>query len=128
MNSRIENLLSRVVSLEECFNSLPIDETDQRRRFESIRYVIVLLYSRCLFSSSKLNVVGKQLRLLSENQGLPRVTDHVQDDDGLFRCLDDLQDAILDYRVSSQPDALFSINEDSRWRNRRQSAIRSLDR
>ena len=49
MNNRIENLLSRVVSLEECFDSLPIDMTDQRRRFESIRYVAVLLYSRCSF-------------------------------------------------------------------------------
>ena len=116
MNNRIENLLSRVVSLEECFNSLPIDETDQRRRFESIRYVAVLIYSRYSFHSSKLNVVGGQLRLLSENQGPPRLTDHVQDDGDLFRSLDDLQEAILDYRVrlQPQPDALFSINEDNR--------------
>ena len=42
MNNRIENLLPRVVSLEECFNSLPIDEADQRCRFESIRYAVVL--------------------------------------------------------------------------------------
>ena len=116
VNKRIENLLSRVVSLEECFNSLPIDETDQRRRFESIRYVAVLFYSRYSFPSSKLNAVGEQLQLLSENQGLPRLTDYVQDDDNLFRSLDDLQEAIFDYRVRSQPrnDALFNINEDSR--------------
>ena len=81
-----------------------------------MRYVAVLLHSRCSYPSSKLNVIGEQLRLLSENQGLPRLTDHVQDDDDLFRCLDDLQEAILDYRVRSQPqpDALFSINGDSR--------------
>ena len=121
MNNRIENLLARVVSLEECFNSLPIDKTDQRRRFESIRYVAVILYSRCSFPSSKLGLIGGQLRLLSEKQGLPRLTDCVQDGDDLFRCLDDLQEAIVDYRVRSQPqpDALFNINEDSRWRNRR---------
>ena len=80
-----------------------------------MRYVAVLFHSCCSYPSSKLNVIGEQLRLLSENQGLPRLTDHVQDDD-LFRCLDDLQEAILDYRVRSQPqpDALFSINRDSR--------------
>ena len=129
MNNRIGNLLSRVVSLEECFDSLPIDETDQRRRFESIQYVAFLLYSRCSFPSSKLNAVGGQLRLLSEEQGLPGLTDHVHDDD-LFRSLDDLQEAIFDYRVRSQlqPDSLFNIDEDSRWRNRRQSATSSSDR
>ena len=81
-----------------------------------MRYVAVLFHSRCSYPSSKLNVVGEQLQLLSENQGLPRLTDDVQDDDDLFRCLDDLQEAILDYRVRSQPqpDALFSIDEDSR--------------
>ena len=103
MNNRIENLLLRVVSLEECFNSLPIDKTDQRRRFESIRYAAALLYSRCSYPSSKLDAVGEQLRLLSKNQGLPRLTDHVQDDDDLFRSLDDLQEAIFNYRVCSQP-------------------------
>ena len=103
MNDRIKNLLSRVVSLEECFNSLPIDETDQRRRFESIQYVTVLLYSRCSFPSSKLDVVRGELRLLlSEKQGLPQLD--AQDDD-LLRPLDDLQEAILDYRVRSQPRA-----------------------
>ena len=49
MNSRIENLLSRVVSLEERLNSRPSDVADQRRREELIRYVIVLLYSRAHF-------------------------------------------------------------------------------
>ena len=109
MNNRIRNLLSRVVSLEECFNSLPIDKTDQRRRFESIRYVTVVLYSRCSFPSSKLNVIGGQLRLLSEKRGLPQPTDH--EDDDLFRSLDDLQEAILDYRVrsQSQPDDYFKL-------------------
>ena len=105
MNNRIGNLLSRVVSLEECFDSLPIDETDQRRRFESIRYAAALLYSHYSYPSSKLDVIGEQLRLLSEKWGSPRLTDHVQDDDddNLFRSLDDLQEAILDYRVRSQP-------------------------
>ena len=103
MNNRIENLLPRVVSLEECFNSLPIDETDQKHQFESIRYVAVILYSRCSFPSSKLDDIRERLRLLSEKQGLPQLTDCVQDDDDLFRCLDDLQEAIFDYRVRSQP-------------------------
>ena len=80
--------------------------------------------------SSKLDVLGEQLRLLAEKPGLPQLIDCVQDDDNLFRSLDDLQEAILDYRVRSQPqpDAVFNINDDSRWRNRRQSATRSSDR
>ena len=82
-----------------------------------------------LISFSALDVVREQLWLLSEKRGLPRLIDHVQDYDDLFRSLDDLQEAILDYRVRSQPqpDALFNINDDSRWRNRRQSATRSSD-
>ena len=116
MNKRIENLLSRVVSLEECFNSRPSDVADQRRRDDLIRYVTILLYSRCSFPYSKLDVVGEQLRSLSEKPGLPQLADHVQDDDDLFRSFDDLQEAILDYWVRSQPqpDALCNINEDSR--------------
>ena len=130
MNNRIENLLSRVISLEECFNSRPSDVADQRRRDDLIRYATVLLYSRCPFPSSKLDVLGEQLRLLTEKPGLPQLTDCVQDDGDLFRSLDDLQEAILDYRVrsQSQPDPLFIINGDSRWHNRRQSATSSSDR
>ena len=75
---------------------------DQRRRDELIQYVTVILYFRCSYPSSKLDVIGGQLRLLSEEQGLSRLTDHLQDDD-LFQSLDDLQEAILDYRVRSKP-------------------------
>ena len=130
MNNRIENLLSRVVSLEERFNSRPSDVADQRRRDELIRYVTILLYSRRSFPSSKLDVIGGKLRLLAEKPGLPQLTDHVQDNDDLFRSLDDLQEAILNYQVRSQPQAQhsFNINEDSRWRNRRQSAFGSSNR
>ena len=105
MNSRIENLLSRVVSLEERFNSRPSDVADLRRRDELRQYVTVLLYFRCSFPSSKLDLVGGQLQLLAEKPGLPQLTDHVQDNDDLFRPLDDLQEAILDYQVRSQPQA-----------------------
>ena len=130
MNNRIKNLLSRVVSLEERFNSRPSDMADLRRRDELRRYVTVLLYFRCSFPSSKLDLVGGQLQLLAEKPGLPQLTDHVQDNDDLFRPLENLQEAILNYKVRSQPQArrLFSINGGSRWRNRRQSAIRSLNR
>ena len=129
MDNRIKNLLSSVVSLEERFNSRPSDVADQRRRDDLIRYVTVLLYSHFSFPSSKLDVVGEQLRLLAEKPGFSRLTDHVQDNDDWFRLLDDLQEAILNYQVRSQPRArLLDINEDSRWRNRRQSAIRSSNR
>ena len=130
MNNRIKNLLSHVVSLEERFNSRPSDVADQRRRDELIRYVTLFLFSRCSFPSSKLDVVGGQLQMLAEKPGLPRPTDLVQGNDELFRPLDDLQEAILNYQVRSQPQArrLFNINEESRWRNRRQFAIRSSNR
>ena len=38
-----------------------------------------------------------------EKQGLPRLTDHIQDNDDFLRPLDDLQEAILDYQVRSRP-------------------------
>jgi hypothetical protein len=106
VNNRIENLLSRVVSLEECFGSLPIDTVDQRRRKNLKEYVTAFLHSRCSYPCRKLDAVGGQLRLLvSEKQGLPRLVDHVHDDGGLLRLLGDLQEVILDYRVRSQPQA-----------------------
>ena len=109
MNNRIENLLSRVVSLEERFDSRPSDVADQRRRYDLIRYVTVLFYSHCSYPSSKLDVLGGQLRLLSEKLELPQLTDRPQDDDDLFRPLDDLQEAIFDYQVRSQPPARLSF-------------------
>ena len=109
MNNRIENLLSRVVSLEERFNSRPSDVADQRHRDGLIRYVTVLLYSHYSYPSSKLDVIGGQLRLLSEKPESPQLTDRAQDDDDLFRPLDDLQEAIFGYQVSSQPPARLSF-------------------
>ena len=41
MNNRIENLLSRVVILEERLDSRPSDVADQRHRNELIRYVAI---------------------------------------------------------------------------------------
>ena len=105
MDNRVKILLSRLASLYECFNSRPSDVADQRRRDDLIRYVTVLLYSRCSFPSSKLDGVGEQLRLLTEKSGLLQLTDCVQDDGDLFRLLDDLQEAILYYQVRSQPRA-----------------------
>ena len=79
--------------------------TDQRRRKKLIEYVTDLLYSRCSFPSSKLVIEGKLRLLLSEKLGLPRLNDHVQDDEDLLWPLEDLQEAILNYRVRSQPQA-----------------------
>ena len=104
MNNRIKILLSRLASLDECFSSRSSDVADQRRRDDLIRYVTIPLYSRYSFPSSKLDVVGGELRFLSENV-LPWLTGHVQDDGDLFRLLDDLQEAILYYQVRSQPRA-----------------------
>ena len=51
MNNRIENLLSRVVILEERLDSRPSDVADQRHRDELIRYVAIppLLLALMLF-------------------------------------------------------------------------------
>ena len=102
MTNRIENLLSRVVSLEERFNLRPSDVADQRRRDDLIRYVTVLIYSCCSFPSSKLDVFAGRLRLLSEKPESPQLTDRAQDDEDLFRPLEDLQEAILNYQVRLQ--------------------------
>ena len=41
MGNTIENLLSRVVALEDCFDSPPSGVPEQRRRSDLIRYAIV---------------------------------------------------------------------------------------
>ena len=42
MGSKVEVLLSHVVTLEECFDSRPGDVAEQKRRDELIRYATAL--------------------------------------------------------------------------------------
>ena len=44
-----------------------------------------------------------ELRSLAEKPGLPQLADHLQDDEGVSRLLEDLREAIDDYKVRSQP-------------------------
>ena len=56
IGNKIENLLSRIVALEERFDSRPGDVAEQRRRDELIRYVVVppfILGAELLPASSK---------------------------------------------------------------------------
>ena len=59
-------------------------------------------YARCSFPPRKLNNIEERLQFLSEKLGSPRLVDHVQDDEDVLRNLEDLQEAILNYRVCSR--------------------------
>ena len=53
VSNRVKNLLSRVVALEERFNSRPSDVTDQRHRDGLIRYVTAHPFRSVLISPQK---------------------------------------------------------------------------
>ena len=120
MGNKISNLLSRIVALESCFDSRPSDVAEQRRRDDLIRYgTTIPPLLPVLIPPRKLEAVEKQLRLFSEKSGLLLPADHVQASEDAFRILEDVQEAILDYQVRTQPDTLLTVNGDSRRRNRR---------
>ena len=58
-------------------------------------------YARCSFPPRNLNNIEERLRFSSEKLGSPQLVDDVQDDEDVLRNLEDLQEAILDYRVCS---------------------------
>ena len=103
VSNRIKNLLSRVVALEESFDSRPSDVADQRHRDELIQFVTVHPLRSLLISPRNLHNIEERLRFLSEKLGSSRLVDHVKDDEDVLRNLEDLQEAILDYQVHSQP-------------------------
>ena len=102
MGNRIKNLLSRVVALEEGFDSRPSDVADQRHRDELIQYVTVHPLRSLLIPPRKLSNIEEGLRFLSEKPRSSRPVGHVQDDEDVLRNLEDLQEAIFDYRVCSR--------------------------
>ena len=99
VGNRVANLLSPIVTLEDCFDSLPSGVAEQRRQKDLIRYELFLPCSQRSLPLSKLNVIEEQLRPLSEQQESPLPTDHVQD---VCRLLEDLREAILGYQVRSR--------------------------
>ena len=120
VGNKISNLLSRIVALESCFDSRPSDVAEQRRRDDLIRYgTTIPPLLPVLIPPRKLEAIEKQLRLFSEKSGLLLPADHVQASEDAFRLLEDIQEAILDYQVRTQPDTLLTVNGDSRRRNRR---------
>ena len=50
--------------------------------------------------------MGAGLRSLSEKPGLQRLADHSQDDEEVFRLLEDLREAIDNYKVRLRPSNL----------------------
>ena len=125
VENKISNLLSRIVALEDCFDSPPSDVPEQRRRVDLIRCgPLFLLYSPCSFPLSKLDAIREQLRLFSEKSGLLLPADHVQGREDAFRLLEDIQEVILDYQVRSRPDTLLTVDGDSRRRNRQFPTIK----
>ena len=105
MENKIENLLSRIVALEESFDSPPSGVAQQRCRKDLIEYATVPLYSQRSFPLSKLNSIGEQLRSLSEKQELSLPTNQGQIGEDDFQLLEDLQEAILSYQVRPRPQA-----------------------
>ena len=102
MENRVANILSRIVALEERFNSRPSDVAEQRRRDELIRYATVPPTSQCSFPLSNLEAIEEQLRPLSGKQEPPRLDDRVQVSEDVSQLLEDLQEAIFDYQVRSR--------------------------
>ncbi|KAF9646358.1 hypothetical protein BDM02DRAFT_3188908 [Thelephora ganbajun] len=84
---KIEYLLSRIVSLEERFDSRPDDVEELRRRGKLIR---------------EFGRIEGQLRSLSDKSELLQLADHVQDDGEVFGFLEDLRETIFNYQVVQQ--------------------------
>ena len=119
VGDKLSNLISRIVALESCFDSRPSDVEEQRRRDDLIRCVTVpALLPICSFPPRKLEAINEQLPLFSEKSGLIRPADYVQASEVAFRLLEDIQEAILNYQVRLQPDALLDVDEGSRQCNR----------
>ncbi|KAF9645838.1 hypothetical protein BDM02DRAFT_3172605, partial [Thelephora ganbajun] len=87
IGNRTENLLSRIVALEERFYSPPGDVEEQRRRSKLIR---------------EFGRIEGQLRSLSERPELEQLAEHTQYCEEVHRFLEDLRETIFDYQVVQQ--------------------------
>ncbi|KAF9642942.1 hypothetical protein BDM02DRAFT_3124013 [Thelephora ganbajun] len=81
---KIENLLSRIVVLEERFYSRPDDVEEQRCRSKLIR---------------ELGRIETQLQSLSGKPGPEQLADHPQYDREVYGLLEDLRETIFDYQM-----------------------------
>ena len=102
MSNRVANLLWRITVLEERFDSPPSGVLEQRRRCDLIGYATVLRVHprpQHSFPLSGLDEIKEQLRSASEKLESLRLDDHVQAGEDVFKLLEDLQEAILDYQV-----------------------------
>ena len=125
MGNKVENLLSRIVALEDCFDSPPSGVPEQRCRADLIRCGLpFLVYSPYSFPLRKLNAIKEQLRLFLETSGSLLSADVFQASEEAFRLLEDIQEAILDYQVRSRPDILLTVDGDSRRCNRQCSTTK----
>ena len=103
MGNKIENLLSRVVAVEDRFNSRPSDVAEQRRRDEVMRYAIFsFMFSTYLLpasSRSSRNSCGRRPMLIMSKMMKKR---------SHFSKIYGRRSSII--RFVSHPNTLLSIN------------------
>ncbi|KAF9642890.1 hypothetical protein BDM02DRAFT_3192519 [Thelephora ganbajun] len=87
VGNKIEDLLSRIETLEARFAIPPGNVVEQRRRSELIR---------------EFGRIEGQLRSLPDNPELRRLDEHVQDDEEVYRLLEDIRETIFDYQMAQQ--------------------------
>ncbi|KAF9645844.1 hypothetical protein BDM02DRAFT_397204, partial [Thelephora ganbajun] len=87
IGNRTEDLLSRIVTLEEYFYSPPGDVEEQRRRRELIR---------------EFGHIEGQLRSLAKKPGPEQLSGHAQHSGEVHGLLEDLRETIFDYQMVQQ--------------------------
>ncbi|KAF9644130.1 hypothetical protein BDM02DRAFT_3272647 [Thelephora ganbajun] len=87
VGNRIENILSRILILEEHFYSRPDDVEEQRHRNKLIR---------------EFGRIEGELRSLSEKPEPEQLAKHAQYREEVYRLLEDLRETIFDYQMVQQ--------------------------
>ena len=99
VKNKIEDLILRVATLEALFATRSGDVAEQRGRAELIPYVVISPLGPRSSPCSQLKDIEDQLRFLYDKPGLRRLSDHLQDDEDVFRLLEYLRGSICEYQV-----------------------------
>ena len=100
--NKAEDLLSRIDTLEQCFNSCPSDREELNRRADVIRCVAISHVALgAEFLSSKFEDIEGRLRCFSRESGHQRLANSVQDLGKVSGLLGDLREIVFDYQVRS---------------------------
>ncbi|KAF9784004.1 hypothetical protein BJ322DRAFT_890154 [Thelephora terrestris] len=87
VKDKVESLRSRVAALEKIFEKPTDDEAETTRRGEL---------------KTKFKTIEETLRSFSQKTLIPRIVDHVKDDEDVSGLLEDLREAINDYQMVQQ--------------------------